>query len=124
MSRVVIHDLVIPIVIRLLNRMGAGIPSYAIPHDEALEDYLDEQLSVLLGVCGSADHYKELEKAIKEAKARDSEGFEMLIKQLLEKYIKLKTKLIQAFATRKERAGPPDRFKELRRRAREVWRIA
>ena len=123
MSRRVIHDLVLPIVLRRLDRMGAGISSYDIPHDEALEDFLDEQLSVLLGICGGAKHCEDLERAIKEAKERDPEGFEMLIHQLLEKYINLKTKIIEALL-KKKHEGPPDRFKDLRKNARKMWRYA
>jgi len=123
LSRQVIHDLVLPIVLRRLDKMGAGIPTYAVPHDEDLEDYLDQQLSVILGVCGSARHCEDLEKKIREAMQRDPKGFEMLIQQLLERYINLKTKLLQGLRTRKLQ-GPPDKYEEIRRRAREVWRIA
>jgi len=121
----VIHDLVLPIVIRELNLMGAGIPSYAVPHDEALEDFLDEQLSIILGVCGGVRHCEELEKAIKEAKQRDPEGFRQLIRKLLRKYINLKKVLLQAKIEKKRRRleGPPDRFKELREKAKYVWRV-
>jgi len=49
MSRTVIHDLVLPIVLKRLQGMGVDIPSYAIIHDETIEDFLDEQLSIILG---------------------------------------------------------------------------
>ncbi|MEM4534980.1 MAG: hypothetical protein QW764_02930 [Desulfurococcaceae archaeon] len=101
--------------------MGAGIPSYAIPHDEALEVFFEEELSKVFGICGSAKKCEDLEKAIKEARQRDEEGFRELIRQILKKYINLKKKLLEARILRKVREGPPDRFVELRKRAREIW---
>jgi len=121
MSRKVIHDLVLPLILKELDRMGAGIPSYAIPHDEVLEDFFDEQLSILFSVCGGRNHCQELEKAIKEAQRRDPEAFQQVIKCLLRKYINLKKKLLEAKLKKEKLKGPPDRFSEQRKRAKYIF---
>jgi len=120
-SRKVVHDLVMPLVLKLLDQMGAGLPSYAIPHDTVLEDYLDEQLSIYFGVCGGRNHCEELEKAIKEAQQRDPEGFKEFVKQLLQRYIKLKAKIIQGIReahARAKRELPWEKWARKRREAR------
>jgi len=91
MSRKVIHDLVLPIVLKRLQLMGRKIPSSAIIHDEQLEDFFDEELSKNFSLIGQNGHCEELEERIKEAQERDIIGFQLLIHKLLERYLKLKT---------------------------------
>jgi hypothetical protein len=90
MSRMIITDLVLPIVMRELNKKGANIPSYAEVQDNQLIEYLESELMVHFSICGSKDHCKDLESAIKEVLQRDRESFTEYIKFLLNKYINLK----------------------------------
>jgi len=121
MSRKIIHDLVLPIVLDRLNKMGYRLSTYDIVHDENLETFLDEELSQLFSICGKNGHCEELEKAIKEAQSRDTEGYKQVIHKLLEKYINLRTKIMEAKIKKKLEQGPPDRFKKQLEKAKEVW---
>lgn len=148
MSRHIITDLVLPIVVRELNKQGANIPSYSEIQDNQLLDYLEHELMMNFSICGSKDHCKNLEEAIKEYRARDEASFVEYIKFLLNKYINLKIKLAgvqkidplkltaqQAIklvigedgksnsspewrAFNKTTESPPDRFSEFRKRNR------
>lgn len=125
MSRKVIHDLVLPVVINQLNKMGYHIASYDRVDDKILEEYFEEQLTALFKICGEAGKCEKLEERIKELIARDPDEWRELIKHLLDKYINLKTKLMTAEKLKKKdkdrREGPPDRFKEQRKKAHKVW---
>jgi len=119
MSKKVIHDLVLPIVLRRLQKMGVNYPSYAVIHDEALEEYFEEELLQNFSIRGQNGKCEELEERIKEALERNSEAFEQYIAFLLEKYINLKTTLLAA----RKIKPPPDRFKDLREKAKDVFRV-
>lgn len=118
MSRVVIRDIVIPIVQKIMQQQGY-YPGYRTPmiHDTNLEEFLEEELRRRFGVIGASD-CQHLREQLEQAKKNDPYAFELTIGQLLEEYVKLATNLRYAERLKKlkENAGPPDRFSELRRR--------
>jgi hypothetical protein len=143
MSRMIITDLVLPVVIRELNKKGANIPSYVEVQDNQLIEFFEKELMIHFSICGSKDHCKNLEEAIKEILQRDPESFVEYIKFLLNKYLNLKItlagmqkidpqkltsenaiKLIIGQGEKENATGgiphfngevPPDRFTEFRR---------
>jgi hypothetical protein len=112
----VIHDVVIPIVSRIMIDGG-----YASPHgmldirDAKLEEYLEEQLRRRFGVIG-ANGCQHLKEQLDEAKKNDPYEFQQLLKQLLEKYVKLEVQMRRAEEEKKLDNGPPDRFLEQRKK--------
>ena len=118
MSRKVIEDIVIPIVSRLMSSYGIYPGETLDVHDKDLEEFLEQQLNEVFKPAGKAGECKELERIIKEARQRDQTQFDLLIERLVHKYVKLKTALRKKKAT-----GPPDRFAEQRKRAKEVWAV-
>jgi hypothetical protein len=90
MSRTIITDLVLPVVVRELNKKGANIPSYADIQDNQLLEYLEQELMINFSICGSKDHCKDLEKAIKEARSLSEEEFTAYIQRILNRYINMK----------------------------------
>lgn len=112
MSRTVIHDIVIPIVSKIMaeDRYMSFHRMVEI-RDENLEEFLEEEMRRYFGVIGSngCQHLKEqLEEAIKN----DPFAFEYLLRQLLKKYIKLSVNLRKIKKRENELQGPPDRFLE------------
>ena len=116
MSRQVIRDIVIPIVSKIMVEGGYLQPYRPFDiRDENLEDFLEEELRRRFGVIG-ANACQHLREQIEEAKRNDPYAFESLIKQLMEKYVKLVTQLRDAEGLKKIQEGPPDRFAEQRRK--------
>ncbi len=96
MSNTIIIRDIIPIVVHHLNRNGANLSSETHIRDENLITFFEEELSKNFSICGSADHCKELEEAIKEIRERNEEEFYEYIKYLLNKYIHLQLKIRNA----------------------------
>lgn len=113
MSRQVIQDIVIPIVSRIMREQGYFIGQVDI-RDDRLEEFLEEEMRRRFAVIG-ANECQHLKEQLEEALKNDPYAFEFVTKQLLEKYVRLATKLRQAKRTEKLE-GPPDRFSELRRK--------
>jgi len=115
MSRTVMQDIVIPIVARVLaeDRYLTPLGAFNI-RDPALEEFLEEELRRRFGVIGAND-CQNLREQPKEAMRNDPYAFDFVIRQLLEKYVKIATK-IRSAKKLKEENGPPDRFLELRRK--------
>ena len=97
MSRKVIHDIVIPIVQRLLsmNKLyGEAFSEHSHEvsiEDQRLEEFLEAQLIREFQVAGEVGgRCAQLEFLIKEYMQRDPVGFEQLIERLLNLYIKLR----------------------------------
>ena len=97
MSRKVIHDIIIPIVQRLLSMnklygeaFSEGIHDVSID-DKNLEEFLEAQLIREFQVAGEVGgRCAQLEFLIKEYMQRDPLGLEQLIERLLNLYIKLR----------------------------------
>ena len=113
MSRQVIRDVVIPIVARIMHEHG-----YFFGHtdimDDRLEEFLEEEMRRRFAVIG-ANECQHLREQLEEALKNDPYAFEFVTKQLLEKYVKIATRLRQAKKLEKFE-GPPDRFSELRKK--------
>lgn len=90
--------------------------------DEALEEFLEQMLLAYFSPCGKAGDCRELERILKEARKRDQTQFDLLVERLVLKYVKLKKALMKKKAG-KHLEGPPDRFLEQRKRAKEVWKV-
>ena len=114
MSRTVIHDIVIPIVQRIMDREGIGGPRSTVIQDPILEEFLEEAMRMHFGVIGAND-CQHLREQLEEAIKNDPYAFKFLVNRLLEKYVKLAAKIRQAKKTRIVEQGPPDRFSEQRR---------
>ena len=116
MSRRVIRDIVIPIVEKIMSqqRFSTGF-RHTIIRDPNLEEFLEEEIRRYFGVIG-ANECQHLREQLEEAKKNDPYSFEYLLRQLLNKYVKLATKIRHAEKLKKLEEGPPDRFSELRRR--------
>jgi hypothetical protein len=116
MSRTVIHDIVLPIVSRIMAEEGY-FSSYrpAEIRDENLEEFLEEEMRRYFGVIG-ANGCQHLQEQLEEAKRNDPYAFEYLLRQLLKRYVKLAVKLRKAKKRKNELQGPPDRFSEQRKR--------
>ena len=116
MSRNVIHDVVIPIISRIMVEEGYYNPQRAFDiRDENFEEYLEEEMRRHFSVIG-ADGCQHLREQLEEAKKNDPYAFEELLRKLLKKYVKLAVKIRKA--KQMENRGPPDRFAEQRRRHR------
>jgi hypothetical protein len=129
-SRKVVHDLVLPLVIEEMERRGHGTSTYTVVHDDQLEEFYLEQLAKAFGVTGRLDRSAaclDLDEKIKQTKKQEPEKFEKLIKILLDKYISLRASLEIAEKTRVKKkkkpvyTGPPDRFQKQREKAKEVF---
>ena len=116
MSRSVIRDIVIPIVSKTMVEEGYfdGYRGFDI-RDEHLEEFLEEQMRRRFGVIGS-NGCQHLREQLEEAKKNDPYSFEFLVRQLVEKYVKLATRLKYAKKLEDLEKGPPDRFSELRKK--------
>ena len=116
MSGQVIHDVVIPIVSRIMVTDGfASSLGISDIRDPRLEEFLEEELRRLFGVIG-ANGCQHLKEQLEQAKKNDPYSFEMLIRQLLNKYVKLEVKARQTEKAKEFEHGPPDRFSELRKK--------
>lgn len=113
MSRQVIRDIVIPIVARIMREQGYFFGQVDIL-DDSLEEFLEEEMRRRFAVIG-ANECQHLKEQLETALKNDPYAFEFVTKQLLEKYVKLVTKVRQAKRLEKFE-GPPDRFLELRRK--------
>lgn len=116
MSRTVIHDIVLPIVSKIMAEEGY-FSSYrpADIRDENLEEFFEEEIRRYFGVIG-ADGCQHLKEQLEEAKKNDPYAFEYLLRQLLKKYVRLAVRLRKAKTRKNEFQGPPDRFAEQRKR--------
>ena len=98
-----------------------GEEGYFNPHrrfdvrDEHLEEFLEEELRRRFGVIG-ANGCQHLREQLEEAERNDPYSFEIVIRELLRKYVKLATELRHAKELEKIRKGPPDRFSNPRKR--------
>ncbi len=115
MSRRVISDIVIPIVSKIMHEEGyfTHYRHFSI-RDEHLEGFLEEEMRRRFGVIGAND-CQHLREQLEEAKKNDPYSFDFLVRQLLEKYVKLAAKIRYAERSRKILEGPPDRFSKLRK---------
>ena len=93
MSRIVIHDIVMPIVQRILQQTYS-FPGYrhTVIRDVHLEGFLEEELRRNFGVIGAND-CQHLREQLSEAKRNDPYSFELLIRRLINRYVQLQTKL-------------------------------
>lgn len=116
MSGQIIHDVVIPIVSRIMVGDGFASPLGILDiRDPRLEEFLEEELRRLFGVIG-ANGCQHLKEQLEQAKKNDPYSFEHLVRQLLNRYVKLEVKMRQTEKTKKLEQGPPDRFSELRKK--------
>ena len=116
MSRSVIRDIVVPIVSKIMVEDGYFDSYRRLDiRDEHLEEFLEEQMRRRFGVIGS-NGCQHLREQLEEAKKNDPYSFEFLVRQLVEKYVKLATKIKYTKKLENLEKGPPDRFSELRKR--------
>ena len=125
MSRRVIRDLVLPIVLKRLEKEGIRVRRYQVVNDEHLEEFLVERLAEALDVPGhfnskKAEFCDDLEEKIIQARRKNWTEFQQLVNKLLDEYIDLKTILLTA----KKAEPPPDRFSEQRKKAKDIWKVA
>lgn len=113
MSRQIIRDIVIPVVVKIMREQGYLFGHVSILDDQ-LEEFLEEEMRRRFAVSG-ANECQHLKEQLEEALKNDPYAFEFVTKRILEKYVKLATKLRQAKRLEKLE-GPPDRFSELRRK--------
>jgi len=115
LSRMVIRDIVIPIVEKITQQGFHDGFQRRIIQDPNLEDFLEEEMRRRFGVIG-ANECQHLREQLEEAKKNDPFAFEFLISQLLERYVRLAVKIRSAKKLKEPEKGPPDRFSELLRR--------
>jgi hypothetical protein len=115
MSRIVIRDIIIPIITKILREEGYVTPygTFSMA-DEHLEQFLEEEMRRHFGVIG-ANECQHLREQLEEAKKNDPYAFEFLLRQLLAKYVKMQVKVRQ-LKKQPILQGPPDRFAEQRRK--------
>jgi hypothetical protein len=116
-SREVIRDIVVPIVARILHDDGYFTPYRTfVLADENLEQFLEEEMRRQFSVIG-ANGCQHLKEQLEEAKKNDPYEFEYLLRQLVQKYVKLQIKIRQAKKRQNDLSGPPDRFQPQRRKS-------
>lgn len=115
LSRQVVRDIVVPIIEKIMREQGF-FPTYRphVIHDPRLEEFLEEEMRRHFGIMG-ANECQHLREQLEEAKKNDPYAFEYLLKQLLDKYVKLSVKLRQVKKL-DVLEGPPDRFSKLRKK--------
>jgi len=124
MSRRVIHDLVLPLVIKRAKKLGIRILPGAVVRDRRLEEFFERRLAETLKVPGrfnkgTAKFCDDLEARLIKARREKREELERLIEILLWEYIDERMALAQI-----QQTGPPDRFSDLRKKWKESWRVA
>ena len=92
MSRIVIHDIVLPIVQRIMYQNRFSSYHQPIIQDPNLEQFLEEELRRRFGVIGAND-CQHLREQLEEAKRNDPYALEQLVKQLLNQYVSISVKL-------------------------------
>ena len=139
MSRRIIHNIVIPILARLLDRSKilpyrSGL-HHNVLEDERLESYLEKRLCGYLAIARKeeAEYCPKLEEELTRMLKEDREGFEKLLERLLVDYIReyeakdltpeereeIVKKLVDMF----DDQGPPDAMKDLRKKWKEIYRV-
>jgi hypothetical protein len=113
MSRIVIHDIVMPIVQKILQQTYSfpGYTHYATIRDIHLEEFLEEELRRHFGVIGAND-CQHLREQLSEAKRNDPYSFNLLIRRLINRYVQLQTKLRLAKKLPKSRSRKQDTIEE------------
>ena len=92
MSRLVIRDIVIPIVEAVMQRSGAFYTRGLAVQDPNLDEFLEEEMRRHFGVVGAND-CQHLREQLEEARKNDPYAFEELVKRLLAQYVKLAANL-------------------------------
>ncbi len=112
MSRIVIRDIVMPIVEKIvmeqMRHAGYGHP---IVQDASLEDFLEEEMRRHFGVIG-ANECQHLRDQLEEARKNDPYAFEFLLRRLVGQYVKLAARIRVTKERERLEKEPPDRFLE------------
>ncbi|MCW4052338.1 MAG: hypothetical protein NWE78_03890 [Candidatus Bathyarchaeota archaeon] len=116
MSRTVIHDVVIPIVQRIIveNRYHRGFGASRV-HDIRLEEFLEEEMRRHFGVMG-ANGCQHLREQLEEARKNDPYSFEQLVRRLLYQYVRLAAKIRNAKKIKKNQKESSDQSKKRARK--------
>jgi hypothetical protein len=119
MSRKVIEDIVLPIILKQLREEGELPPRYHSPRivikDDRLLDFLESQLVRELGVIGEVGGRCEaLEYILTDLQERCPEALEKLVNRILSLYVKLR--VIEARALKLEREIPDNQLERWLRR--------
>jgi hypothetical protein len=115
LSRQIIHDVVIPIISRIMGDDGYFNPLGIDIRDQQLEEFLEEELRRRFGVIG-ADGCQHLKEQVEQAKKNDPFEFTETLRLLLKKYVKLQARLRRAEKMKELEKGPPDRFMPQRKK--------
>lgn len=99
MSRMVIRNVIMPIVEKILFQDRRRV----LIRDSTLEAFLEEEMRRYFGVIG-ANECQHLQEQLEEAKRNDPYALEGLVRQLLERYAKLSMKLKNVKKLKKKRA--------------------
>ena len=134
MSRKVIHDLIIPIVTKIMReeKIFDSLHHYDI-QDETLEEFLFEKLKQMYSSSGSFngncdDLRAKIQETLDQGKGHE---LKIAVKMLLEEYIQFRMNLGLEQLTKdqalrkilgKAKKTVPDRMDKVREKAREVWR--
>jgi len=94
LSRIVIQDIVMPIVEKIMRelRYFSFSHSHFSIQDERLMEFLEEEMRRHFGVIGAND-CQHLREQLEEARKNDPDAFEFLIRILLDKYLRLAIRL-------------------------------
>jgi hypothetical protein len=113
MSRIVIHDIVMPIVQKILQQTYSfpGHTHFTAIRDVHLEEFLEEELRRHFGVIGAND-CQHLREQLSEAKRNDPYSFDLLIRRFLNRYVQLQTKLRLAKKLPKSKLRKQDTIKK------------
>lgn len=115
LSRQIIQDVVIPIIISIMGEDGYLNPLRAEVRDQQLEEFLEEELRRRFGVIG-ADGCQHLKEQLEQARKNDPFEFTETLRILLRKYVKIQARIRRALKMKEMEKGPPDRFVPQRRR--------
>ena len=115
MSRQIIHDVVIPIIIGIMGDDGYFNPLGLDIRDQQLEKFLEEELRRRFGVIGAND-CQHLKEQLEQAKKNDPFEFNETLRLLLKKYVKLQARLRRAEKMKELEKSPPDRFMPQRKK--------
>jgi hypothetical protein len=115
-SRQIIQDIVIPIVARIMADDGYMSSREMFDlRDPVLEEFLEEELRRRFGIVG-ANGCQHLKEQLEQARKNDPFEFDQIVRQILEKYVKLQVKIRHPRKAMELEDGPPDRFSKQRRR--------